>query len=196
MRGNAPIALGTIVFGAALMIISTFLPLYEPTGYFRLIQENTLIQHGGWLLIVAALAIVGCGFLDSRKPNDWTLTFSVGCITAVGLVAVALYPDFRKLCSVGGLDGQVDSSNCHTAPFGIAMYVAFVGVGIALVGAFLLRGAETVAEDELVTAWASSRSTKKCPDCAETILADAKVCKHCGYRFTSEPEHITERTVN
>ncbi|WP_082951022.1 zinc ribbon domain-containing protein [Mycobacterium mantenii] len=32
--------------------------------------------------------------------------------------------------------------------------------------------------------------TKKCPDCAETILAAAKVCKHCGYRFTpsSAPE--------
>jgi rRNA maturation endonuclease Nob1 len=28
-------------------------------------------------------------------------------------------------------------------------------------------------------------TTKKCPDCAETILADAKVCKHCGYRFTA-----------
>jgi hypothetical protein len=26
-------------------------------------------------------------------------------------------------------------------------------------------------------------TTKKCPDCAETILIDAKVCKHCGYRF-------------
>jgi LSD1 subclass zinc finger protein len=26
-------------------------------------------------------------------------------------------------------------------------------------------------------------ATKKCPDCAETILADAKVCKHCGFRF-------------
>lgn len=24
---------------------------------------------------------------------------------------------------------------------------------------------------------------KRCPDCAETILADARVCKHCGYRF-------------
>jgi Uncharacterised protein family UPF0547/Protein of unknown function (DUF2510) len=26
-------------------------------------------------------------------------------------------------------------------------------------------------------------ATKKCPDCAETVLADAKVCKRCGYRF-------------
>lgn len=25
----------------------------------------------------------------------------------------------------------------------------------------------------------------KCPDCAETIKRDAKVCKHCGYRLTS-----------
>lgn len=25
--------------------------------------------------------------------------------------------------------------------------------------------------------------TKECPDCAESILAAAKVCKHCGYRF-------------
>jgi ribosomal protein S27E len=26
-------------------------------------------------------------------------------------------------------------------------------------------------------------ATKKCPDCAETVLSDARVCKHCGYRF-------------
>ena len=28
---------------------------------------------------------------------------------------------------------------------------------------------------------------KRCPDCAETILGDARVCKHCGYRFASAP---------
>jgi len=26
-------------------------------------------------------------------------------------------------------------------------------------------------------------STKQCPDCAEIVLAEARVCKHCGYRF-------------
>ena len=28
---------------------------------------------------------------------------------------------------------------------------------------------------------------KTCPDCAETVLAAARVCKHCGYRFDPEP---------
>lgn len=27
------------------------------------------------------------------------------------------------------------------------------------------------------------QTTKRCPDCAETVLHDARVCKHCGYRF-------------
>ncbi len=30
-------------------------------------------------------------------------------------------------------------------------------------------------------------STKACPDCAETVLAAARVCKHCGYRFQQAP---------
>jgi predicted amidophosphoribosyltransferase len=30
--------------------------------------------------------------------------------------------------------------------------------------------------------------TKQCPDCAEPIAAEAKVCKHCGYRFRVCPD--------
>lgn len=26
-------------------------------------------------------------------------------------------------------------------------------------------------------------SLKRCPDCAEAVQPEARVCKHCGYRF-------------
>lgn len=29
----------------------------------------------------------------------------------------------------------------------------------------------------------AAESMKKCPECAESVLKDAKVCKHCGNRF-------------
>lgn len=30
---------------------------------------------------------------------------------------------------------------------------------------------------------AAAPTTKRCPDCAETVLAEAKVCRHCGFRW-------------
>ena len=29
---------------------------------------------------------------------------------------------------------------------------------------------------------------KVCPDCAETVLVDANVCRFCGYRFADDTE--------
>ncbi|HEU4656299.1 MAG TPA: hypothetical protein VFR97_02185 [Capillimicrobium sp.] len=31
-------------------------------------------------------------------------------------------------------------------------------------------------------------STKRCPDCAETVVASARVCKHCQFHF-GPPQH-------
>jgi hypothetical protein len=33
-----------------------------------------------------------------------------------------------------------------------------------------------------------AQAVKKCPDCAEDVKPDARVCKHCGYRFAPPPD--------
>ena len=53
-----PLGVGLAAIGALTMAIAAFLPLDEPGGEFAYVQQNTLIQHGGWLLIALAVGIV------------------------------------------------------------------------------------------------------------------------------------------
>jgi hypothetical protein len=43
-----PLGLGLVIVGALTMAISAFLPLDEPTGAFRMVEDNTLIQVTGF----------------------------------------------------------------------------------------------------------------------------------------------------
>ena len=42
MKAGNPLALGLVIVGAVAMALAAFLPLNEPTGPFRLVQNNTL----------------------------------------------------------------------------------------------------------------------------------------------------------
>jgi hypothetical protein len=101
--------------------------------------------------------------------------------------------DVRTLYPVGPDGNPITTQPGMVANLGIAIYVAGAGVAAAFIGSvMLLRSAKReldASDDDLVDRWASQSrqaTTKKCPDCAETVLADARVCKHCGYRFRGE----------
>src|SRR6516165_10182846 len=184
--GN-PLALGLVIVGAAVMAIAAFLPLDEPVSTLRMVQSNTLIQHGHWGIVALAVGIAAGGFWASQRDGKWPLPVVLCLFAAADVILWFTDKDMRTLYPVRP-DGTLDTSQPGTvADLGIALYVAGAGVAVALVGTLMLRQQEraakaTAAEDDgpLVAARETARTTKKCPDCAETILADAKVCKHCG----------------
>ena len=165
------LALGLIVVGAVALAISTFLPLVEPTGKFRMVEHNTLIQRGGWMLIALALGIAASGYRVSQ--GRWTARWVpiALCVSAAALI-VLNYKDLRTLYPVGPDGNPITTEPGIVANAGIAIYVAGAGIAAAFVGSVMLVQIRQA-------------KTKKCPDCTETVLADANVCKHCGYRFAS-----------
>jgi hypothetical protein len=194
MKPGNQLALGLTLVGAAAMAIAAFLPLYQPTGLFRLIQDNTIIQtSGGWVLLAAAVGIAAGGFWASQgNRGKLAVPITLCALTGLAIILLASNKDFRTLYPVGAGGSPNASQQGTVTSLGIAVYVAGAGAALALVGLLMMLRQNDAEPDELETAWTSSRSTKKCPDCAETILADAKVCKHCGYRCTSDAAQAEE----
>jgi predicted RNA-binding Zn-ribbon protein involved in translation (DUF1610 family) len=165
------------------MALAAFLPLDDASGQFGGVRENTLIQHGGWMLIIGALVIAAAGFRAvQRKGKYWLWPAALCAFGALRIIGWAADKDLRTLYPVTA-DGSLDTSRPGTVvPLGIAIYVAGAGIALAFIGSLLLN---QTGEPPAPNATAPQKRNKKCPDCAETILYDAKVCKHCNYRFAT-----------
>lgn len=193
LTSRNPIALGVAAAGGALIVLATFLPIAERSGRFAYVQENSAIQHGGWLIALVGLGVMLTAFQSrNTKIQHWRLLASA--VIAAGFVVVHMIANtsMRTLYPIGS-DGTPDSSVPGVvAPAGLGIYVAGMGAALAVLGGLIVLTQHTsAAERELIAQWdaedaaEAAPAKKKCPDCAETVLADANVCKHCTYRFVT-----------
>lgn len=174
--------------GAAAVIVSAFLPAYQSSQPTLLgIQSNTFIQQDdktGWVLVVLGVAVLVAAY------RSYSAHIRVWSVLVLGLLALAAAirlgthpPDLYQI----GLDGTPNLSNPITSSAGIAVYVLAAGGLLATIGGRVMRESRSASAPSPSQSPSVEKTpataTKRCPDCAETVLAAAQVCKHCRYRF-------------
>ena len=133
-----PLALGLVLLGSLAMVIATFLPLNQ-SGTYRRIEDNTLIQNGGWMLIALALWIAIGGYLVDQGRQRVALVIVPCVLAAVLVIFTGMTAGTQTLYPVGR-DGNPDTSlPGTTATMGIGIYLAGVAVAVAFTGALMLR---------------------------------------------------------
>lgn len=162
---------GLAVAGAALMVIAMFLPqLDSPVG---MIAENSFAQSGTWWFAGLAVVTVAATY---RVVQQRQTSFSV---LLIGVVAVGFAVYFGTGERLELINPVTDRETGVAASPGLGVYAGGIGGALVAYGGLLLVGWGIWPGG----AQAPARRTKQCSDCAETVLADARVCKHCGYRF-------------
>lgn len=176
-----PAGFALVLLGAALAVIATFLPRAESTAFsLSGIEKNTLLQSGGGIEV-----IIGAVVLALVAYSAWTNGRRSGAILIVSacLIGWAFYQGSGSRIALyrinpdGSQGAQVNSSA------GIGIYAVGVGGFLGLVGGWVIRRSSPLVSDVAPAAATNTDPTKRCPDCAETVLAAARVCKHCGHRF-------------
>jgi hypothetical protein len=174
----SPVGAALTFAGGVALAVSTLLPLDEPSGTFATVQSNTLIQHGGWFLIAPGGAGAIAAYENYHNHRRSWAAIILAVIAIAEVVHLGTDKTLRTLYPIGS-DGQPDTSQPGTVvPLGIGIYLAGIGGAGMLVGGWLMR------RDSVPTAL----TTKECPDCAETVLVAANVCKHCGHQFAPGSE--------
>lgn len=176
------VGVGIAAVGGLLLALASFLPLDELGGQFAYVRSNTLIQHGEWWLLIGAVAIIAAAYRSySTTKRTWDVPI-LGVLAAGVVLFIAQNKSLHTLVPAESTSVLGGSSSETVVPFGIAVYVAGAGALLTLIGGWVMR---QTAE---VVPLSKQEASRRCPDCAETILAAAHVCKHCGARLDAVEE--------
>lgn len=175
---------GTVVgFGAVAIALAAVALPYLDLSSGSVLDDNRFLNqgpggHAGLTLLVAAgAALANLVLVLSGRRQNWAGIALAG-VVAMGITAWTLRDGEARAAGLktsGGTDVSAYGISRTTDP-GPAVWVAAAGGLMLLVGALSLRRTAPAPE-----------ATKKCPSCAELVLSEAKLCKHCGERFSEPP---------
>lgn len=144
-KSDLQLGIGLGFAGAAVLLISAFLPMAESTEFAKVV-DNTMIQTGteGWGVVI--LALLGAGATYRRmngEGNAWPLVV-VG-ILGVGLAFYIANSDALTLKSAAPTEGMGlgealrTMSHTEKASPGIGIYALGLGGLLTLIAGYLLR---------------------------------------------------------
>ena len=127
------------------------------------------------MILGCAVGILGGVYrVYSTRRTTWAV-FALGLV----ILATAIYQGTgsrTKLESVGANSFLRESITVNGSP-AVGLYAAGAAGLLAMFAGFILAG------NSVSSYQGTERRTKVCPDCAETVLEAARVCKHCGHQF-------------
>lgn len=158
-----------------------FLPSLEGKLPATVVQ-NSLIQTGeGWSFVVLAVLITGAAYRAYRQGRRTVAVIILGALGVLNAILLVTDPESLTLYA---LDERGDpKGRGEVARAGIGIYLSGIGGVLSLLGGVQMRSGESRLPGR-----GGPDATTVCPDCAETVLAAAKVCKHCGHRFAPPGE--------
>lgn len=144
------------------------------------------------VIVSASRPQTGEAIPNLSAPVCFVSAGAAGLIALLVLMAMVEAPDVPSSLAGGGRDYRAEG--IHTPGIYLALVATLaIGAGLVAMGLIAFRqpaGAEPDPEQLRDTSGRTAISApdlKRCPDCAEMVLAEARVCKHCRYRFPQPP---------
>lgn len=158
----------------ALLALSTLLAWLEDEG-----ESVTAWELASWsdaVLVLLAIAAVLVGLMLTNPNSAARLSGGGRGLGMVVLLAAMAIASIILIWHPLDAGAEADELSEVYEVFSTGAYMALAATaGAAIVGLFLIVTPTAPSASDL--------NTKTCPDCAELIKSEAKVCRFCGHRF-------------
>lgn len=183
----SPVGFAMVLIGAGVAVIGTFLPKAETTALsLGGIEQNTLIQAGGgWAIIIGGVILALVAYRAwSTGQRSWAIL-----LISAYLIGQAFYQGSGSRLALYRIDQYGNPGQQVDASPGIGIYAVGVGGFLGLLGGWVIRQSSVLLtheeDDEEYAVVPDDEPMKRCPDCAEVVLAAARICKHCRHEFAT-----------